>query len=228
METENQIVSKQRTRDHGEVYTAEREVNAMLDLVLPETERIDSRFLEPACGNGNFLAQVLKRKLAIVAGRYAKSQTEYDRSAVLAVSSIYGIDILADNVENCCVRLASVFNDFYKATYKTDAPAEVMASVNFILSKNIVLGDALTMRRVDNPDDFIVFSEWGAVNGNMMKRRDYKFGDMVMVADTKQDRNGMQSMFAWAESDLGEDVYSPKVIKEYDLTHYLRLADVQN
>src|SRR5574344_9435 len=120
----NQVKSKKRVAEHGEVFTSEREVNAMLDLVKDESERIDSRFLEPACGNGNFLAQILKRKLGIVAARYAKSQTEYDRYAVLAVSSLYGIDILQDNVENCRIRLASVFNDFYRNTYKTDAPAD--------------------------------------------------------------------------------------------------------
>lgn len=63
-----QVKSKQRVADHGEVFTNPREVNAMLDMVKQETERIDSRFLEPACGNGNFLAEVLRRKLAVVAG----------------------------------------------------------------------------------------------------------------------------------------------------------------
>ena len=100
--TENkQVKSKQRVTDHGEVFTNEREVNAMLDLVKQETERIDSRFLEPACGDGNFLAEVLRRKLAVVDSRYSKSQFEWERYAVIAITSIYGVDILEDNAEEC-------------------------------------------------------------------------------------------------------------------------------
>ena len=94
---ESQVKSKQRVADHGEVLTGAREVNAMLDLVKAETERIDSRFLEPACGTGNFLAEILRRKLRVVEGRYGKSQLDYERYAVLAVSSVYGIDILYYN-----------------------------------------------------------------------------------------------------------------------------------
>jgi len=68
-----QVKSRQRVQDHGEVFTNEREVNAMLDMVKQETERIESRFLEPACGDGNFLAEVLRRKLAVVNARYRRS-----------------------------------------------------------------------------------------------------------------------------------------------------------
>ncbi|MFW0885015.1 DNA methyltransferase, partial [Candidatus Acidulodesulfobacterium sp. H_13] len=98
-ENNRQVKSKKRVADHGEVFTSEREVNAMLDLVKQETERIDSRFLEPACGTGNFLVEILRRKLEVVKNRYKKSQSEYERYAVIAVSSIYGVDLLQDNVE---------------------------------------------------------------------------------------------------------------------------------
>ena len=97
----NQIKSKQRVTDHGEVYTHQREVNAMLDLVKHETERIDSRFLEPACGTGNFLVEILSRKLVVVKTKYAKSQLEFERYVMIAVGSIYGIDILHDNITAC-------------------------------------------------------------------------------------------------------------------------------
>ncbi len=113
-----QIKSKKRVADHGEVFTAQREVNAMLDLVKQETERIDSRFLEPACGTGNFLAEILRRKLAIVASRYAKSQLEFERYAVIAVSSIYGVDLLEDNVQHCRERLFNIFNEIYSSFFK--------------------------------------------------------------------------------------------------------------
>src|ERR1039457_3331921 len=98
---ESQVISKQRVSDHGEVLTGKREVVAMLDLVKSETERIDSKFLEPACGTGNFLAEILERKLRVVQRRYRRSQFDYERYAVLALSSIYGIDILEDNVLAC-------------------------------------------------------------------------------------------------------------------------------
>ena len=105
---EKQVVSKKRVSDHGEVYTRKREVNAMLDLVKQETERIESRFLEPACGTGNFLSEILERKLHIVELRYGKNQLDYERYAVLAISSIYGIDILEDNVLECRKRLFDI------------------------------------------------------------------------------------------------------------------------
>ena len=98
------IKTRQRVADHGEVFTAEREVNAMLDLVKPETERIDSRFLEPACGSGNFLIEVLRRKLAVVEERYGKGQLEFERYAIVAIGSIYGVDLLEDNAAECRVR----------------------------------------------------------------------------------------------------------------------------
>lgn len=103
-----QVKSKQRVADHGEVFTAEREVNAMLDLVKQETERIDSRFLEPACGDGNFLAEILRRKLAVVKTNYRRNPADYEKYAVIAVTSIYGIDILQDNVEACRERLFGI------------------------------------------------------------------------------------------------------------------------
>ena len=109
MSDTKQIKSKTRVRDKGEVFTNEREVNAMLDLVKQETERIDSRFLEPACGKGAFLTEILKRKLKVVRDRYSKSQIEYERYAFLAVTSIYGIDILQDNVTDCIKILLKYF-----------------------------------------------------------------------------------------------------------------------
>ncbi len=150
----------------------------MLDLVKQETERIESRFLEPACGSGNFLTEVLERKLSVVKSRYEKSQLEYERYAVLAVSGIYGIDILEDNVLECQDRLFEIFKTHYTALYKEKCKDECLKSVRFILNKNIVLGDALDFT---NPvtKKYIVLPEWSAVNGNMLKRRDYMFKFLV-------------------------------------------------
>ena len=112
------IKSKKRIRDHGEVFTQKKEVNAMLDLVKNETERIESRFLEPACGDGNFLAPLLERKLKIVKNKYAKSQTDFERMTLLAISSIYGIELLQDNIDVCINRLFKIANKLYLKLYK--------------------------------------------------------------------------------------------------------------
>ena len=118
---DSSVISKQRVSDHGEVFTGRREVVAMLDLVKQETERIESRFLEPACGNGNFLAEILERKLRVVESRYGKSQLDYERKAVVAVASIYGIDILEDNVAACRKRLFGIFDWRYSNRFKKTA-----------------------------------------------------------------------------------------------------------
>src|SRR2546430_17412414 len=116
----DQVVSRTRVADHGEVYTRPREVNAMLDLVRQETERIDSRFLEPACGHGNFLAEILDRKLRVVEARYARSHLEYERYTLLAVCSIYGIDILEDNVQKCRDRLFAAVEQHFRRLFRDD------------------------------------------------------------------------------------------------------------
>lgn len=208
------IVSKRRVADHGEVYTDNREVNAMLDLAKHETERIDSRFLEPACGTGNFLTEILERKLRVVEARYGKSQLEYERNAILAVSSIYGIDILEDNVRECRRRLLDIANRGNDRLFKE----EYLGAVTFILDRNIIWGDALTYKTVGENPQPIIFSEWSPVNGSMMKRRDFKFEHLVSCAALEG-----ANLF----SELGEEVFIPEPVKEYPPTHFLRLADAE-
>ncbi len=216
---QSQVVSKQRVADHGEVLTGKREVNSMLDLVKQETERIDSRFLEPACGNGNFLAVILERKLSVVEKRYRKSQLEFERYAVLAVSSIYGIDILEDNVRQCRHRLYGIFDcDFYSRLFKNRAKNKCRAAVRFILERNIIWGDALTLKTVGEKSDYIVFSEWSPVNGSMLKRRDFTFHALLT-------NGGMNKQPLI--SDLGEDVFIPTPEKEYPPVHFMEIAHVQ-
>lgn len=214
---ENQVVSKQRVADHGEVFTSKREVNAMLDLVKQETERIDSRFLEPACGVGNFVAVILERKLCVVEKNYSKNQFDFERYSVIAVSSIYGIDILKDNVEDCRNRLFSIFNEKYSALFKADCKEECRNTVKYILTKNIVWGDALTLTTVCDKKESIVFTEWSPVNGCMIKRRDFAFHNLITSS-----YNNELPLF----SDLGEDVCIPEPVKEFPPTHFLRLLDL--
>ncbi|MDP2805438.1 MAG: SAM-dependent DNA methyltransferase [Gallionellaceae bacterium] len=217
--SDKQVISKKRVADHGEVYTHPREVNAMLDLVKQETERIESRFLEPACGTGNFLVEILNRKLAVVSARYTKSQVEWERYAVLAVSSLYGIDILADNVAACQARLLDVFNTQYRALFKQQVQSKCSEAVRYILCQNILHGDALTLKTVGSNETLanpIVFAEWSAVNGSLLKRRDFVFAHLV-----EQSSHREMPLF----SDLDEEAYIPEPVKNYPLIHFLEVGN---
>ena len=215
-----QTKSKERIADHGEVFTAEREVNAMLDLVKQETERIDSRFLEPACGTGNFLVEILNRKLNVVKKRYSKRQLDYEKYALVAVSSIYGVELLEDNVKECRKRLYNIFLKDYKKKYKKKIDEEYLKSIEYILSKNILHGDALTLKKSD--DSPIIFPEWSFVNGEMIKRRDFRFDELL---DVKAQQISVFNM-DW-EYDEETKAYIPLPIKEYPLINYRRVQDVE-
>jgi len=210
---DSHIKSKKRVADHGEVFTNEREVNAMLDLVKQETERIDSRFLEPACGNGNFLAEVLRRKLDVVDRRYSKSQTEWERYAVIAVSSIYGVDILEDNAQECRDRLFNIFDERYTSLFKDKGKKECRRSIIFLLGRNILWGDALDFTNPVTKQP-IVFSEWSAVNGSMLKRRDYMFKFLV-------EKTHQFSLF----NDEGNAAAIDEPVKDFPLIHFLKLGE---
>jgi hypothetical protein len=211
----SQVKSKKRVADHGEVFTNEREVKAMLDLVKHETERIDSRFLEPACGNGNFLAEVLKRKLDVVDERYGKNLTEWERYAVIAVSSIYGVDILEDNAVECRERLFKIFDDRYSSRFRTKCKNECRRSVLFLLNRNILWGDALDFTNPVTKQP-VIFSEWSAVNGNMIKRRDYMFRFLV-------EKNHQFLMF----NDEGNPAAIDEPVRDYPLVNFLKLGHDQ-
>jgi SAM-dependent methyltransferase len=209
------IKSRQRIVDHGEVLTPQWLVNAMLDLVKTETERIDSRFLEPACGTGNFLIEILQRKLRVVEARYRKSQTEYERYAILAVSALYGIDILEDNAEECRERLFEAFDAEYARLFGAKAKAPCRETVRYILKCNIIHGDALSLKTVGENPQPIVFAEWSLVNGSLIKRRDFAFQELLACAPIDG-----PNLF----SDSGEEVFIPQPVKEYPPVHVLEVA----
>ncbi|MBE7535781.1 MAG: SAM-dependent DNA methyltransferase [Anaerolineales bacterium] len=222
---ENQVVSKKRIADHGEVFTSEREVNAMLDLVKQETERIDSRFLEPACGTGNFLIEILNRKLTVVEVKYRKSQLEFERYLVSAISSIYGIDILEDNVIACRRRLFEMADKKYTALFKKKAKDDVRKVLRFILDKNIVWGDALDLKTAGPEQHQIIFSEWSfPFNNSQIKRRDFVFAELL--PDDSKKRNQLD-LFSANEhiSDTGEKVFLPTETRSYPLVHFLKVAE---
>ncbi|MEA3189674.1 MAG: hypothetical protein QOD77_256 [Thermoplasmata archaeon] len=187
----------------------------MLDLVSQETERIESRFLEPACGTGNFLTEILERKLRIVESRYRGSQLDYERYAVLAVSSMYGIDILEDSVLECRSLLFHTFNREYSRLFQRAARDTVRETVRYLLSSNIIQGDALTLMTVEPQPKPIVFSEWSPVNGSMLKRRDYTFGGLLACTSQKE-----QPLL----SDFGQRVFIPTPLKEFPVKHFLQVA----
>jgi|SRR5208283_4552920 len=214
---QKQVISKNRVTEHGEVFTAQREVNAMLNLVTQETERIDSRFLEPACGTGNFLFEILLRKLNLIEKErgYHKNQLDYERYAILAISSIYGIDKQEDNVLECRRRLFDLFNENYNRLFKAQAREKCRTAVRFILERNIIYGDALTYKTVGDQPKPLIFSEWSPVNGSMLKRRDFIFSFLV-------EKNHQLILF----NDENEEAYLDMPVKEFPLTHFLEVADV--
>ncbi len=175
---ERLVKSRQRVADHGEVFTPAWLVSDMLDLVKSETERIDSRFLEPACGSGNFLVPVLERKLAVVQQRYGTSDFERRHYALLALMCVYGIELLADNAAECRARLLSTFSVFLKSDDLCSRAAER------VLALNIVEGDALTM--TDATGEHITFPEWGYLGRGKYQRRDFRFDNLTQRASASE------------------------------------------
>lgn len=166
---ERLVKSKQRVSDHGEVFTPAWLVNDMLDLVKDETERIDSRFLEPACGSGNFLVPVLNRKLSVVQRKYGKNNFERRHYALFGLMCIYGIELLEDNAAECRNNLLQAFMSELKLTPEDDLAKAAKA----VLATNIVQGDALKMQLASGEP--IHFAEWGYLGLGKFQRRDFRF-----------------------------------------------------
>jgi hypothetical protein len=179
--TMNLIKSKRRVADHGEVFTPRWLVEKMLDLVKGETERIDSRFLEPACGSGNFLVPVLQRKLAAVEAKFGKSDFERRHYALLAVMCAYGIEILADNIAECRSNMLEVFAEYLNL----DETDDLYRAAFYVLSQNLVHGDALTMRMHDGQP--ITFAEWGYLGKGKFQRRDFRLDALTQMSSFSQE-----------------------------------------
>lgn len=229
--TEQQTKSRERVAKHGEVFTAAREVNAMLDLVKEETERIESRFLEPACGTGNFLAEILRRKLD-ACGKYLKSPLEWEKNSVLACSSLYGIELLADNAEECRGRLFGIWQERYGVFVGAEGHPETPAAVRFLFGRNILCGDALSLKQADGTP--ILFSEWALATGTKMKRRDFRLdvllekGEEGAKAQLEFDFFGGESPNAavhWMPDPEDGKRMIPAPVREYPLTDYWRIHE---
>jgi hypothetical protein len=206
----NLIKSKKRVADHGEVFTPQWLVEAMLDMVKGETERIDSRFLEPACGSGNFLVPVLQRKLAAVEAKYGKSDFERRHYALLGLMCIYGIELLVDNIAECRANLLDVFADYLDV----DETDDLYRAGFYVLSQNLVYGDALTMRGTDGAP--IRFAEWGYLGRGKFQRRDFRLD--VLTGSSAFSAEG--SLFA----QMGKhELFTP--IRTYPTMTVKELAD---
>lgn len=201
------IKSKQRVADHGEVFTPAWLVDAMLDLVKSETERIDSRFLEPACGSGNFLVRILQRKLAAVEIKFGKSDFEKRHYALLAVMCAYGIELLADNIAECRANMLDVVADYLNI----DGSDEVYQAAAYVLSQNLIHGDALTMRTAQG--DAITFAEWGYLGKGKFQRRDFRL-DMLTQMSAISGEGTLFAQMGKHEIFTPEKTYQPMTLSE--------------
>jgi hypothetical protein len=199
--------SKKRIADHGEVFTPPWMVEAMLDLVKDETERIDSRLLEPACGSGNFLVQVLRRKLAAVELKYGRSDFERRHYALLGLMCIYGIELLADNIAECRANLREVLAEYLSL----DESDELCRAAYWVLSQNLVHGDALTMRAHDGEP--ITFAEWGYLGKGKFQRRDFRF-DVLTGSSAFSAKGSLFSHLAKHEIFTPVKEYPPMTVSQ--------------
>jgi len=216
-------VSRQRVAEHGEVYTAKREVCAMLDLVKEEAERIDSRFLEPACGTGNFLVEIMSRKMEAVRRQFVRNRFEYDQASAMAVSSMYGVELLPDNVDACRNRLLTQYLETYRQHQHQEASPELERCISFLLRKNILCGDALTMLR-DNGEP-VTFCEWTFIGtGGKVKRRDFELSELLRNVEYDKPKAGEEGLLF---ADTGEPTFVHLPKREFPIVNYLKLPDYE-
>ncbi len=201
------VKSKQRVADHGEVFTPAWMVEAMLDLVKDESERIDARFLEPACGSGNFLVQVLRRKLAAVQLKYGASDFEKRHYALFALMCIYGIELLPDNIAECRANMLDIFSDCLGLAEHD----ELYSAAYHVLSQNLVHGDALSMRRGNGQP--IAFAEWGYLGKGRYQRRDFRYDSLTSMSSFSQE-DSLFSELGKHEIFRPEKSYPPMTVSE--------------
>lgn len=201
------VKSRQRVADHGEVFTPEWLIEAMLDLVKGETERIDSRFLEPACGSGNFLVRILQRKLAAVQLKFGRSDFERRHYALLAVMCTYGIELLSDNIAECRANMLDILADYLRLQESED----LFQAASYVLSQNLVHGDALTMRASNGQN--ITFAEWGYLGKGKFQRRDFRL-DVLTQMSTFMEQSPLFASLGKHEVFSPAKTYPPMTVSE--------------
>lgn len=219
---------RQRVVDHGEVFTPQHLVNDMLDLpgVAEECTRIDARFLEPACGDGNFLAEVLHRRLIAIDQRHKSAQLPWERDALYGLACIYGIELLYDNVQACRDRLLELFTTAYTKRFRAKAKPAAIDAARYIVRANIHLGDALKMTTTGKhaQETPIRFIEWGMLTGGRFKRHVFEYRELV------GDPPGAKPALFAADieplfSDTGKRVFITQPIDDLPIVHYLKLGE---
>jgi len=201
------IKSRKRVADHGEVFTPAWMVDAMLDLVKGESERIDSRFLEPACGSGNFIVKVLQRKLEAVERKFGKSNFEKQHYALLALMCIYGIELLADNIAECRANMLEILAEYLDI----DESDDMCRAATYVLSQNLVHGDALTMYTSDKEP--ITFAEWGYLGKGKFQRRDFRF-DVLTGSSAYSQEGTLFAHLGKHEIFMPTKTYPPMTVNE--------------
>jgi len=204
------IKSRKRVADHGEVFTPAWMVDAMLDLVKDESERIDSRFLEPACGSGNFIVKVLQRKLAVVERKFGKSDFEKQHYALLALMCIYGIELLEDNIAECRENMLVILTEYLNI----DESDDLCRAATYVLSQNLIHGDALTM--CVSTGEPITFAEWGYLSKGKFQRRDFRF-DTLTHSSAYSQEGTLFAHLGKHEIFTPTKTYSPMTVKELAL-----------
>lgn len=211
--SENQV---DRVRKFGEVKTQNNEIKNMLNLVNNEIDRVDSRFLEPACGDGNFLYEILNKKLQLALKNSKNKIVNFEIQAIYGLSSLYGVELLEDNVEKTKLRLKNLLEEYFFNNFKLNLNEDYNKSINIILDLNIIHGDALSFKSQKDKKQDITFSEWTMINNTDFKRRDYTFKDLLAY----QPMQG-ENLF----SDLGDEAFIPHPVKEFPPKHYLKLYE---
>ena len=221
LNSSNQIVSRERVASHGEVYTNAREVNAMLDLIPENACTHTARYLEPSCGTGNFLVEILARKLVALDkfyldGKALVNQTDYEANLVAVTGSLYGIELLADNVAVCRDRLLNQLWKHYVHNFPESFEGKLLDVLRFVLGKNIVHGDALAFTRQDAGFAYeaIVFCEWTLLPDYRISRCDFSFKGFAIETKKKGSSN--------KNKEQHHEV-SPTLINSYSPVFYLDL-----
>ena len=188
------------------VFTSEKLVSNMLSCVKDEIERIDARVLEPACGDGNFLDTILRKKLNSVVKKYSHSRIDFEFYILRALMSLYGVEIESNSVKICKCRLVLTTREFYCQEYDEQQWERLLPIIEYVVDTNILCGDALSLI---NPNDgkSIVFAEWSFLSAYKVKRRDFVYEQLINQADDAE----------IVVSDRNIEGFIPKPIKDYPI-----------
>ena len=217
----SQIKSKKRVADHGEVLTNEREVKAMVDLVwkefpkkFPKEKKLTTTYFEPSCGTGNFLVEILERKLKVLP-TFKRKQDEHDCYLILLVGSIYGIELLEDNTNECRERLFAIVKDYYHKYYAKVNPRSkyyknLMKAIEIVIIQNIQCGNTL------EDTHKIVFTFWKYERKNQISRVKQSLASII----SSQKKKNESELFS------NEDFQPPETFGAVPYEEIINIKDI--